>query len=149
MQIQTTIAPPVAAAAKALIEVPAGIAAVAAMVAMQKTMAGATASISDLVTPMLEKSGVDKLGAAMSQAIDGAIAVDASLESQRTALTQARTAVTALVVASAADTAQQDPQAAMNGFSQRLVAAAKPLFEVAAQLDPSLVVPGDASQLVQ
>lgn len=132
-------------AAKALVEVPSGMIAVASMIALQQSMAGKTASTSDLLSPMLAKATPEQLSTAMAQAVDGAVAMDADLAARRPAMTQAIDAVTALYAGAKADTVQRDPQETLSLFANQLTAAARPLFEAAAQLDPTIQVPGAAS----
>lgn len=125
-------------AAKALASVPMGAVMVATMTAMTKQMAGQPASRAELVAPLFEKATAEQLKLAMSNAIDGAIAVAPELAERSDALRQAAAGVVALLQEAVADTAQVPAEQALEALTTPLQQVATPLLEAALVLDPSL-----------
>ncbi len=124
-------------AAQALAAMPAGIAGMAAFVAMSKQMAGETASRADLVAPMLEQMTPEQARMTMLNAIDGALALAPELADRNEALRQAAAGIEALLVEVAADTTQTDVDTALQGLMTPLEPLMTPFMEAALVLDPN------------
>ncbi|MCW2928504.1 MAG: hypothetical protein JWM86_2472 [Thermoleophilia bacterium] len=130
-----------AEAAKALLAVPMGVLTVASMTAMTKSVSGQGASRADLVSPFLAKLDVRTSTAAILAAVDGALALAPELAGRANAMRQAAAGVGALLAEAARDTNTRVATESLERLTTPMQAAAMPLFEAAALLDPSIVQP--------